>query len=148
MCQSVQLAGVVCLVRVKTCSRVAMTLLSHRARPCEKGTGKEEWMQILAAEVISATLHIDKQDAGRCLHSSHIQSCPLQNLNLLIQVQPGRVPGRRLPRSEPRPLSSRLHFALSALSLCLITRRSMLTVNLFVGWRGIRRLNLFWIPSP
>lgn len=41
----------------------------------------------------------------------------------------------RLPRSEPRPLSSRLHFTLSVLSLCLITRRSMLTVNLLGGER-------------
>ena len=40
-----------------------------------------------------------------------------------------------LPRSEPRPLSSRLHFTLSVLSLCLITRRSMLTVNLLGGER-------------
>lgn len=41
----------------------------------------------------------------------------------------------RLPRSEPRPLSPRLHFTLSVLSLCLITRRSMLTVNLLGGER-------------
>lgn len=41
----------------------------------------------------------------------------------------------RLPRSEPRPLSSRLHFTLSVLSLCLTTRWSMLTVSLLGGER-------------
>lgn len=41
----------------------------------------------------------------------------------------------RFPPPEPHPLSSHLHFTLSVLSLCLITRRSMFTVNLLGGER-------------
>lgn len=68
----------------------------------------------------------------RWLHSFCIQSSPFC-VNLPTQVH--WLGASRLPRSEPRPLSSRLHFTLSVLSLCLITRRSMLTVNLLGGER-------------
>ena len=61
----------------------------------------------------------------------------------------------RLPRSEPRPLSSRLHFTLSVLSLCLTTRWSMLTVSLLGGERDreikfiLNSFPLMWqLPPP
>lgn len=50
------------------------------------------------------------------------------HVNLPIQVQPGWEPVGYLDQNLALP--SRLHFTLSVLSLCLITRQSMLTVTL------------------
>lgn len=90
----------------------------------------------LAAKVISATSHIHKHGHNQLRDGCTAFAYKVALFCVNLSHTSSRWLGAsRLPRSEPRPLSPLLHFTLCVLSLCLITRRSMLTVNLLGGER-------------
>lgn len=95
----------------------------------------------VAPKVISATSHTHKHDmseretAAQPLHTKFLPPPLFFRLREPSHTSSTWSGASRLPRSEPRPLSSRLHFTLSVLSLCLTTRWSMLTVSLLGGER-------------
>ena len=102
--------------------------------------GRENANVAVAPKVISATSHTHKHDMSEretAAQPLHTKSPPpfFFRLHEPSHTSSTWSGASRLPRSEPRPLSSRLHFTLSVLSLCLTTRWSMLTVSLLGGER-------------
>lgn len=136
MCQSVQLAGVVCLVRGENRLLALDDTIQLESEALWERYGQRRVHAnvALAAKVISATSHVHKQGTSILkMATKFFTTLPL--LREPSHTSSSWLGASRLPRSEPRPLSSRLHFTLSVLSLCLITRRSMLTVSLLGGER-------------